>query len=63
MKITIIHPVQCDGKALKPGSEVDLPNEVADGLVACGAAEPVSKKSRAEAESKSGTGDAGTDKS
>lgn len=39
MKVTIIHPVQHDTKALAPGQSVDLPKDAAEALIACGAAE------------------------
>lgn len=53
MKLTIVHPVEHDGKRLEPGAEVDLPNAAAQALVACGAAEPAGKaRAKAEAEAK-----------
>jgi len=39
MKVTILSPVQHDGKALDIGAVVDLPKAAALALVACGSAE------------------------
>lgn len=49
MKIVIESPVQHDGKLLDVGSEVDLPKDASEALVACGAAKAqVSKVSKSK---------------
>lgn len=48
MKIVIESPVVHDGKALEVGAMADLPKEVAEALVAAGAASvPVAKAAKA----------------
>lgn len=39
MKVTILQPVQHDGKALEVGKTVDLKADAAKALIDCGAAE------------------------
>lgn len=46
MKIVIESPVEHDGKALEAGSEVDLPKDAAEALVASGVAKVVIAKSQ-----------------
>lgn len=62
MKLTILQPVRHDRKRYAAGEQVDLPKAAAEMLVACGAAEPITKaeaeaKAKAEAEA-SGQGGA-----
>lgn len=44
MKIVIESPVEHDGKLLDVGSEVDVPKEEAEALIACGAAKVLPAK-------------------
>lgn len=53
MKVTILQPVECDGKPLKVGTTVDLKEAIAEGLVECGAAaRPADAKALSKALSK-----------
>ena len=50
MKVTILHPVNHDGKRHAPGDTVELPKADAAALIACGSAE-ASAEVKAEAKS------------
>jgi hypothetical protein len=49
MKIIVTSPVEHDGKALVAGAEVDLPEQVAEALVAAGSAEVKAPATKAKA--------------
>lgn len=55
MKVTIISPVDHDGKLLEVGKAVDLPTDVAEALVKAGAAE-AGKAKAGKAEEAGGAG-------
>jgi hypothetical protein len=48
MKITILSPVDHDGKRLEVGETYSVPDRAADALVAAGAAEPAGKAKAAQ---------------
>lgn len=66
MKITILSPVEHDGKPLNPGDKVDLPQKAAEALIASGVAEgrqgAAARSAGADADTqKTGDGAAGAD--
>lgn len=48
MKITLLHPVQHDGKAHKEGDTLSMDDAQAQSLIDCGAAEKAGAKAKAD---------------